>query len=88
MAVARQAPICPRCNKPYDGLYADRGKHFVGDTFIMWDIERHVCKDEEESVLSRYEERLERIIETLKCITTLEGIGLLSKHIPKLPSEE
>jgi len=45
--VARRPPTCPNCKEPYQGIYADRGKNFVGDTFIRWDIEEHKCKDKE-----------------------------------------
>lgn len=88
MAVHRKAPICPICGEEYDAICADRGKDFVGDTFIMWDIERHVCKQDEGSPLSRYEERLERIVDIIRVIPTLEAIVLLKNYIQKLPTEE
>lgn len=57
MAVYREAPICPKCKEPYKGLYRDESKlpvqmRLIGDTFIRWDIEGHVCKpkkDEKET---------------------------------------
>lgn len=88
MAVLRKAPICPICKNPYDGIYANRGKDFVGDTFIMWDMERHICKSNESSVLSRYEERLERIVDTIRVLPTIEAIVLLKKYVQKLPTED
>jgi hypothetical protein len=88
MAVAREAPICPRCGAPYEAIHRNMGPSFVGDTFIMWDSERHVCKQDEGSPLSRYEERLERILDTLRALPTLEGIVMLKNYIPKEPYEE
>lgn len=49
MAIARTAPKCPKCKQPYSGIYRDQSKlpimhRMVGDTFIRWDIEGHVCK--------------------------------------------
>jgi hypothetical protein len=43
MAVARTAPKCYLCGESYNGIYANRGKHFVGDSFIMWDMDGHKC---------------------------------------------
>ena len=88
MAVLRIPPKCPTCGEEYVGIYADRGKNFVGDTFIMWDTERHVCKQDEASPLTRYEERLERIVDTIRSVSTLEAIVLLKNLIPMLPNED
>lgn len=43
MAVARKRPTCPKCGEPAKAVHADRGKYFVGDTFIRWD-RQHVCR--------------------------------------------
>lgn len=44
MSIARTAQKCPKCGESYKGIYADRGKNFVGDTFIRWDKENHICR--------------------------------------------
>lgn len=49
MAVARTAPKCPKCGQSYGGIYQDQSNvpimhRLIGDTFIRWDIEGHVCK--------------------------------------------
>jgi len=90
MAVYRVAPKCPICGEEYEGIYNETlaSQGFIGDTFIMWDTERHVCKSDENHVLDRYEERLERIVDTIRAVGTLEAIGILRKYVPKLPNEE
>lgn len=42
--VVRKHPRCINCGEQINAIYADRGKHFVGDTFIMWDYNGHKCK--------------------------------------------
>lgn len=43
MAVARTAPKCFICGESYHGIYANRGRTFVGDSFVGWDIDGHKC---------------------------------------------
>lgn len=49
MAVARKAPICPKCGQGIGGIYKDQSNvpmmhRIIGDTFIRWDFEGHVCR--------------------------------------------
>jgi hypothetical protein len=88
MAVFREAPKCPICGEEYEGIYRGNLDNIVGDNFIMWDTERHVCKSDENHVLTRYEERLERIVDTIRNVPTLEAIIFLKKYVPPLPNEE
>jgi len=44
MAVFRTAPKCPKCGKEYKGIYRTNNDSFIGDDFIKWDIEGHVCE--------------------------------------------
>lgn len=41
--IARTAPKCPDCGQEYRGIYEKRGRNFVGDTFVRWNIEGHRC---------------------------------------------
>lgn len=43
MAVFREQQFCPECSQPYKGIYAHSDTPFVGDDFIGWDKEGHVC---------------------------------------------
>lgn len=43
MAIARVTQLCIRCGKPLKALHRNRGKFFVGDTFIGWDYHGHKC---------------------------------------------
>lgn len=49
MAIARRAPKCKKCGESYRGIYRDQSNipimhRLIGDTFIRWDIEGHVCR--------------------------------------------
>lgn len=88
MAVYREALKCPICGEPYEPIIREVGDGFVGDNFIMWDTERHICKPDEGHVLSRYEERLERMVDTIRNIPTLEAIVFLKRFVPPLPTED
>ena len=49
MAVARTAPKCPKCGQDIGAIYRDQSNvpimhRLIGDTFIRWDFEGHVCK--------------------------------------------
>src|ERR1035437_8162419 len=43
MAISRINPKCSECGENIKGLYADRGKNFIGDTFLNWDYSGHKC---------------------------------------------
>lgn len=43
MAVHRIAPKCPICGEKYRAINSKRGKTFVGDSFIRWNKEGHIC---------------------------------------------
>lgn len=48
MAVYREKPKCPFCGAEIKGIYKDqssiaRMQQLVGDAFIKWDWEGHVC---------------------------------------------
>ena len=45
MAVSRANPKCSECGELIKGIYADRGKNFIGDTFMSWDYVGHKCLD-------------------------------------------
>ncbi len=49
MAVMRQAPTCVKCGEEVKGVYKKVNKSFgfVGDTFLFWNYEGHVCKNED-----------------------------------------
>lgn len=59
MAIARKAPVCPRCGEPYKAINKEMGPTFVGDTFVTWDTEKHVCKQNESNPISEYKEILD-----------------------------
>ena len=86
MAVFRVPPKCPHCGADYDAIHNQYTANFVGDTFVMWDIQNHKCKSTTD-VLSAYEERLERIVDEIKRLPTLEAIGVLRKYVPPVKSE-
>lgn len=88
MAVHRVPPKCPICGEDYKGINNNDHANFIGDTFIMWDVARHVCKSNEGSALTRYEESLEKLVDTIRNVTTVEAIILLKKYVQKLPTEE
>lgn len=88
MAVYRPIPKCSICGEDYNAIYEDRGKYFVGDTFLKWDVENHKCKSNEGSPLSRYEERLENLVDTIRVISTIDAIVLLKNYVQKFPFEE
>jgi hypothetical protein len=51
MAVHRIPPKCPKCKQPIKGIYRDEShlppyQKTIGDTFLRWDFEGHVCKQE------------------------------------------
>lgn len=43
MAVYREQELCPDCGQPYKAIHADYAVEFIGDSFIRWDKEGHVC---------------------------------------------
>lgn len=43
MAVYRPAAKCPKCGQPYEAINRPNDGTFIGDDFIRWDIENHVC---------------------------------------------
>jgi hypothetical protein len=45
MAIARPQARCEKCGKPYKALHRDMGKHFIGDTFVGWDVSGHKCDE-------------------------------------------
>lgn len=45
MAVARKAPLCPKCGKPYKAMHRKTPNVFVGDSFMGWNIDGHVCNE-------------------------------------------
>lgn len=58
MAVLRDAPVCTECGREIGAVFSEQTPNnlFVGDTFIRWDFEGHVCKKrEKEKVLIRIE---------------------------------
>jgi hypothetical protein len=48
MAIMRQAPVCQKCGEDIKGVYKNTSLGFVGDTFLYWNYEGHVCKPKEE----------------------------------------
>lgn len=44
MAVHREQEICPKCGGEIKSLHNNMGKDFVGDTFLKWDYDSHVCQ--------------------------------------------
>jgi hypothetical protein len=44
MAVFRQQEICKNCGQPYKAIHRKTQQLFVGDTFIRWDRDNHVCR--------------------------------------------
>jgi len=56
MAVFRTAPKCPKCGKEYSGVYRNNDGSFIGDDFVKWDIEGHVCEKESTPVTGTAEE--------------------------------
>jgi len=52
MAVYRPVCICPDCGKPFEEVHKqyDPSVVFVGDTFMYYDFDGHVCERKEEEV--------------------------------------
>lgn len=44
MAVYRPQEHCHICGEPLKAIHRNMGRHFVGDTFVMWDYDGHKCK--------------------------------------------
>jgi len=43
---ARKAPKCPKCGEAYKAVHwqPNTATLFVGDTFVRWDRETHICR--------------------------------------------
>jgi len=68
MAVFRTAPKCPKCGEEYAGIYRKNDGSFIGDDFIKWDIESHVCEKESPPVTGSAEDFQSRVLDwLLKC---------------------
>lgn len=51
MAIARDTPKCPFCGaKTAKGVYANKGKNFIGDTFMYWQTIPHTCEEYEKHI--------------------------------------
>lgn len=79
MAVFRANPLCPECGKLIDGIYsAPEAVGFVGDNFVKWDWEGHICSEPRKRLLKMAEElNIVNLVAALKNPTlqrTLEDI--------------
>lgn len=49
MAIARRPPTCPKCGETIKGIFKDQSNvpimhRLIGDTFIRWNWEGHMCR--------------------------------------------
>jgi hypothetical protein len=76
MAIARQPYYCYLCGELIESLHADRGKHFVGDTFIGY--KEHHCDPKKKEAFQKRN----------KAVPQEVPISELPEHLQKLAKEE
>lgn len=62
MAVYRTPQKCPKCGRDYNGIYRANDGTFLGDDFLKWDIERHICTPLSDKTVGADEARLIELI--------------------------
>lgn len=86
MAVYREAPKCSECGEKYKSINKDMGNDFVGDTFIRWDVDGHICQMQEKgkyvnrSTYQKLAEENKKLLYDIRILTAeVDGIPPVEK---------
>lgn len=92
MALYREAAKCLKCGEPYKAINRPNNGSFIGDDFIRWDYENHVCAPiSGDAPKESFKEELQILTNKLAIGTPIEiteAMLLFAQHQHKITRNE